>query len=97
VSTRIAGSLVLVAAALLSACTDAKPPIDAGPMIDSNIDSGSSCGGTVAFLQACTMNEMCESCLCQNFGHSMVCTKTCMGPADCPAPSSGCTAGVCRP
>jgi len=97
VSTRIAGSLVLAAAALLSACTDAKPPIDAAPpMIDSNID-GSSCGGTIDYLQACTMNEMCKSCVCQNFGHSTVCTKTCMGPADCPAPSGGCSGGFCRP
>lgn len=84
---------------LLSSCKDDdKPVVDAPPPpIDSSIDASSACGGTTAYLQACTMDNDCISCACKSFGHSMVCTQACTVAADCPAPSGGCTAGFCRP
>jgi hypothetical protein len=96
VRTRIA-SLVFVAFAGLAACKQDMPPaIDAaGVSIDA--PPGVCMGGTIAYLGACTMTSECGSCVCQSFGHSMVCTKSCTGPADCPAPSPGCGGGFCRP
>jgi hypothetical protein len=91
---KIAGSIVLFAAAMLAACgNDELPKIDA-----STIDAPMSCAGTLGALETCTGNEACTSCLCNLFGHQMLCTKTCMGPADCPAPfMGGCINGTCRP
>jgi len=95
---RIATALVLFSVALLASCDDDKPAPDAPPVpIDASFDASSTCGGTVAYLQLCTMDNDCESCVCKNFGHNMNCTKACTVPADCPAPSGGCSAGFCRP
>ena len=92
-ASRIALSLFLFAAALLPACDDtAKPKPDAAVTGD-----GGMCAGTTDYLQACTANEDCMSCVCQSFGHSKVCTKACTLPEDCPAPSGGCSNGFCRP
>ncbi|MBA3818855.1 MAG: hypothetical protein H0X17_08185 [Deltaproteobacteria bacterium] len=96
--SRIAVALVLFAAALLPSCKDDdQPPPDSAVVGDDSGIDGPTCAGTIAYLQACTANDDCTSCLCKSFGHSMVCTKSCGGDGDCPAPSGGCTAGTCRP
>lgn len=97
VASRIAVAFVLSTAALastaLSACkSDSKPAIDA-----STGGEAGACGGTTAYLATCTLDSECQSCLCHSFGHSIICTKTCMVDGDCPAPSGGCTLGFCRP
>lgn len=84
--------------ATVAACSDDnddKPPVDAAPTADAPM----ICGGQLEYLQACTDSAMCGTCSCQNFGHSMICTKTCTTNADCPAPSAGCltSSGYCRP
>lgn len=91
--------LALAAVLSLTACEDDKKPApDAAPTVDSTMsDGGSMTCGTVAYLAACTADDMCESCTCRSFGHSKVCTKTCTGDGDCPAPSGGCSSGFCRP
>jgi hypothetical protein len=92
-ASRIALSLILFAAALLPACEDKKKPTpDAAELGDGGV-----CAGTKGYLEACTAADECMSCVCQSFGHSMICTKTCTGNADCPSPSGGCTNGFCRP
>jgi hypothetical protein len=90
-SSRILLTLVLLLGALLGGC-NGNDPIPDSPTGDAPM-----CAGTVAFLQACMNDDECESCTCRTIGHSKICTKTCTGPADCPAPSSGCTNGLCRP
>lgn len=94
---RIAFVLVSLLATV-AACSDDddnNPPVDAAPTADAAM----ICGGQLEYLQACTDSAMCGSCTCQNFGHSMVCTKACTTNTDCPAPSGGCstTTGFCRP
>lgn len=62
--------------------------------------SASTGGGMAQFGEACTVNEDCESDVCHNFPNQggMLCTLTCQGDNDCPAPSSGCNMmGFCRP
>lgn len=93
--SRILCSIMALAAALLLGCDgEDKPPVDSGPPGEAG-----ACAGTVAYLAACTADDECTSCLCRSFGHSKVCTKTCSGDGDCPAPSGGCntTSGFCRP
>lgn len=91
--SRIIILLLSLAAALLSACDDGdKPPADAPVVTD-----GAMCAGTTAYLGTCATDDECTSCICRSFGHSKVCTKSCTGPADCPAPSGGCSNGFCRP
>lgn len=89
VGSRITILLISFAAALLPACGSSTPAAS----------DGSTCAnpGATAYLKTCVMNTDCASCLCQNFGHTTVCTKSCTGDADCPAPSGGCTNNVCRP
>lgn len=92
-ASRIALTLILLATALLPACSsEDKPNPDASAPGD-----GAMCAGTIDFLQTCTTNDECKTCLCQAFVHSKICTKACTGDADCPAPSGGCTQGICRP
>lgn len=90
-ASRIALSLLLFAAALLPACDEAKPRPDAASSGD-----GGMCVGTAGPLEMCTANDDCTSCLCQTFGHSKLCTKSCTGAADCPAPFTGCANGFCQ-
>jgi len=43
------------------------------------------------FLSPCTADEECETGLCYTFNaRGRLCTKTCAGDGDCPAPSPGC-------
>lgn len=95
VGSRINLALVVFAAAFLPACDERVEPrqaIDAADPIDA-----AACTGTAAPLAACTDSAECSSCLCRLFGHNKKCSKTCTGPADCPAPFSGCTNGFCAP
>jgi hypothetical protein len=92
-ASRIALTLFLLATALLPACDGGdKPKPDSAVPGD-----GAMCAGTIAYLQPCTASDECTSCVCQSFGHSKICTKTCTLPEDCPAPSGGCSMGFCRP
>jgi hypothetical protein len=91
-SSRILLTLVLLLGALLGGCNGDDPVPDSAPTGD-----GAMCAGTIAYLQACMNDDECTSCTCRSFGHSKVCTKTCNGPEDCPAPSGGCSNGLCRP
>lgn len=56
--------------------------------------------GSLPYLAECNPNfdEECESGLCFEFNtHGPHCTIPCTSPADCPAPSSGCSGmGVCK-
>lgn len=96
VASRIAVAFVLFTAALaptvISSCKSDNTPADASVGGDAG-----ACKGTVAYLQACTMDSDCQSCLCHSFGHSIICSKACTVDGDCPAPSGGCTQGFCRP
>jgi hypothetical protein len=88
---------------------DATPPLDAGEGADAAMgfedavvppDTGvppEACTGGVGFLMDCSAaGASCGTCMCATFGHVKYCTKSCTGPADCPAPSSGCGGnGVC--
>jgi hypothetical protein len=94
VGSRIAVSLVLFVA--LTACKDDDKPTPEPDAPGVVVDGNSTCGGTVAYLAACTADDECESCLCKSFGHSKVCTTAC-DPGVCAAPSGGCSAGFCRP
>ena len=79
----------------LFACKDEKPAPDAGgAAIDAGVCPGT---GPTAFLETCTDNDECSTCVCKLVGHEKICTKECDGPADCPAPSGGCTMGFCTP
>jgi hypothetical protein len=63
----------------------------------TNATSG---GGMAQFGEPCMVNADCESMVCHNFPMQggLLCTLTCDGPEDCPAPSSGCNnMGFCRP
>lgn len=91
-SSRILLTLVLLLGALLGGCNGDDPVPDSAPTGDAPM-----CAGTIAYLQACMNDDECTSCTCRSFGHSKVCTKTCNGPEDCPAPSGGCSNGLCRP
>jgi hypothetical protein len=53
--------------------------------------------GTIGYLLVCTGDSTCQSCLCHNFGHASLCTKTCASLADCPTPALACTNGICQP
>lgn|SRR3990167_3597434 len=94
-------ALVIASAALLGACDSDDPaPIDAAAVTvdgDMTTDGGSVCGGTTAYLGTCAMDNECVSCTCRSFGHSSICSQTCTGDGDCPAPSGGCSSGFCRP
>jgi len=50
------------------------------------------------FLEDCTLDEECETGLCQNFpSKGPKCSQLCSSPADCPPPSPGCNMmGVCK-
>ncbi len=56
--------------------------------------------GSLPFLAECNPSypQECESGLCFNFNsHGPHCSISCAAPADCPAPSSGCSGmGVCK-
>lgn len=92
-TSRLAVLVFSLATALLSACGGKDEPVDAAPPAEAS----TVCGATAGYLATCTADSECGSCMCKSFGHSMVCTKACTGPADCPAPSGGCSAGFCRP
>jgi hypothetical protein len=91
VASRITLVILFLAAFMLPSCGN-----DPAPTPDSGTGTCTT-PGTTAFLQTCTMDSNCMSCLCKNFGHTTVCTKTCTGNGDCPTPSGGCTDGTCRP
>ena len=91
-----ASSALALALVSSSACGEGEGPAaqtDAGTM-------SSTITGTIGFLEPCTTNEECMTGLCYRYNMATVglrCTKTCTGPADCPAPSSGCNnMGVCK-
>ena len=100
VLTRLAMLLGLAMAVGLSvpSCKgDEETPVDA-PVNTIDAPANLCMGGTVAYLGACTDAAQCGSCTCQAFGHGSICTVTCDGPEDCPAPSAGCSSGgYCRP
>lgn len=89
---RITISTLLLLASMLIACDEDDP-------VPTPQDAPGVCTptGTAVLLADCTQNEECASCVCRTFGHENKCTKACSGPADCEAPSSGCTAGFCAP
>ena len=92
-------SVLLLAIASALAMTNGCKDADPQPKIDaSTIDSpaAAECNEmNTAWLTDCTMDSMCNGCLCKAVGHTKFCTKTCTGPADCPAPSTGCAGGFC--
>ncbi len=65
------------------------------PMVDA---SPSMCQGDLAYMESCTSNDECSTCLCFTYGMGeMRCSKECETNADCPAPSPGCSGkGVCK-
>jgi hypothetical protein len=90
VTSRIALLLAWFAAVVLFACGN-----DARPLRpDATVCAAP---GTIGYLQVCTGDTTCDSCLCHNFGHASLCTKTCTGMADCPAPALSCQNGICQP
>jgi len=81
-----------VASMLATACGNDPIPIDAFvPEID-----GQTCTGTIPFLELCMNDAECMTCKCVLLGHQKHCTKQCTGPADCPAPSTGCVNNRCE-
>ena len=88
-------AFALFAGLAMVSCKDDKPTPDATPPDDT---AGAVCGAaaTVEYLGVCTGDAECGTCVCRSFGHTMNCTLTCDGPEDCPAPSPGCSNGVCR-
>jgi hypothetical protein len=88
-------ALTFAAMSLFAGCDDKEtppppPPVDAAALVCPGT-------GTTGFLANCTENDQCTSCLCKTFGHLEVCSQACTGPADCPAPSAGCSGGFCMP
>lgn len=76
---------------------------DGGSSAAVSTDMAGATPGTAAFGASCTVNEDCQSLLCEPFVMGTVhrCTKTCTvatQATDCPAPSDGtCTNnGYCK-
>ena len=61
-------------------------------------DGGGGASPLAPLYDPCESNADCDSGLCESFtGSGMLCTQTCSGDEDCPAPSPGCSMmGVCR-
>jgi hypothetical protein len=90
------------------ACDGTTPGVDAGkdtggPPPDAEgaevcISDAGADGGVKKYLEVCTTNAECETCLCEVFAGSGRCTKRCTSLDPCPAPADACTnRGVCRP
>lgn len=81
-------------------CDGAIPGLDAGPR-DATRDAARDAteAAKLALFAACADAAQCESGVCFAYGDGRsLCSKTCTGAADCPAPSSGCNGkGVCKP
>jgi hypothetical protein len=89
-----------------SACTDAEdgygrcvcdgtiPGIDGGAR-----DAAPEATSKLALFAPCTDAAQCESGVCFEYGDGrFLCSKTCAGTEDCPAPSTGCNGkGACKP
>jgi hypothetical protein len=75
---------------------DAPPSVDAPPVADSAptgdvvYPDGVLVCGTKALYESCGDGSECQSCLCYTLSDTTYCSKSCLGPADCPAPSPGC-------
>jgi hypothetical protein len=74
--------------------TDSSTPVDSSTGIDAT--PATDGGGAIAYLQECqtvgTPGDCAAGLTCKLFkgkGKNF-CTKSCTGPADCPAPSKGC-------
>jgi hypothetical protein len=76
-------------------CDGTIPGVDAGVKEAST----SADSGKLAPFAPCTDGAECESGLCFEYGDGRsLCTKTCSGAQDCPAPSTGCNGkGACKP
>jgi hypothetical protein len=94
VSIRIAIAISFV---VLSACKKDPPVHPDAAMNEVDAPPGLCGNGSKGYLEACTDTAECDTCECRLFGHSQVCTKTCTGDTECPAPSGGCSQGYCRP
>ena len=75
-------------------CSGAIPGVDAGPP-----DVAAEAAAKLALFEPCTDAAQCESGVCFEYGDQRsLCSKTCSGASDCPAPSSGCNGkGACKP
>ncbi|MEJ7599674.1 MAG: hypothetical protein WKG01_17335 [Kofleriaceae bacterium] len=89
---RIAITIALFSGVVFASCKDDKPTPDAGRIVD-----GGTCAGTLGLTEVCTNSDECATCVCRSFGHAMNCTQACDASNPCPAPSSGCSNGFCRP
>jgi hypothetical protein len=54
--------------------------------------------GQTALYATCTINSDCDTCICHSYNMSgLLCSMSCMGDGDCPAPSPGCNMmGICK-
>lgn len=79
-------------------CDGTIPGLDGGrkeaSVVEASVDSAK-----LALFAPCTDAAQCESGLCFEYGDARsLCTTSCSGPTDCPAPSTGCNGkGVCKP
>ena len=73
-------------------CDGTIPGVDAGPR-----DSASE-AAKLTLYEPCTEAAQCESGVCFVYGDGRsLCSKTCSGASDCPAPSTGCNGkGTCK-
>ena len=75
-------------------CDGTIPGVVAGPKEASVVDTGK-----LTLFVDCTDAAQCESGICFAYGDGRsLCSKSCNGATDCPAPSTGCNGkGVCKP
>ena len=78
---------------------DSPPVADSAPAGDVVYPDGVLVCGTKPLYEACLDGNECQSCLCYTLSDTTYCSKSCLGPADCPAPSPGCNTlfMVCDP
>lgn len=78
-------------------CGEGVPGVDASG-VDAAGDGGDAAPPKLPFLAPCGEDEQCETGLCYPFNaKGPHCSKACSGPADCPAPSPGCSGkGICK-
>jgi hypothetical protein len=80
-------------------CNGTIPGVDAGPRDASVGDAVDAAATKLGLFADCTDPAQCESGVCFVYGDGRsLCSKTCTGPTDCPAPSTGCNGkGTCKP
>jgi hypothetical protein len=91
---------------LACVCDGTTPGVDGGRdsgLVDATAADASEAAATPGggqYMMSCGANGACAGAgaLCYEFGtKGKVCTKPCMQPSDCPAPSPGCgTNQICR-